>query len=93
MLVRHMKIAKSQKQEIEFPNAQDEARGIKKPIGTVFFSSNVVAQSGHVLTLLGEAFRQFFLIILWKGGYLLKPGTRYIDRYYVCTLELKKQSQ
>ena len=36
MLVRHMKIAKSQKQEIVFPNAQDEARGIKKPIGDVF---------------------------------------------------------
>ena len=36
MLVRHMKIAKSQKQEIAFPNAQDEACGIKTPIGTVF---------------------------------------------------------
>ena len=36
MLVRHRKIAKSQKQEIAFPNAQDEARGITNPIGTVF---------------------------------------------------------
>ena len=51
-----MKIAKSQKQEIAFPNAQDEARGITKPIGTVFFSSSVVARSGREFTLFGEAF-------------------------------------
>ena len=64
MLVRHMKIAKKQTQEIAFPKAQDEARGTENPIGTVFFSSSVVVRSGLEFTLFCEAFREFFHIII-----------------------------
>ena len=50
MLVRHMKIAKSQKQEIAFPNAQDEARGIKTLLG-LFFQFQSSSASALVFTV------------------------------------------